>query len=559
MVGDMRRFAWVWSVIALCAVLGIAAMTVMTRHVMRLEQETRTARLRADHADKVRLALWRMETEANAMLLLENTRGTSGFLQVTADQKPEYVRQYFQIEAGAVRVMESADKEDADRLQSILMSPNLSAATAMNNCQAVHAVANAWVANSVAWGPPVVAAEPVQQMQQIEKGKRQEAVERTYNSIKSPNISQSTPIDGSSLMMIAGNHRALWLGEELFLVRQVLGANLPTMQGVWLRTDVLKKRLLDVARDLFPQADLAAISQEGTSGSDAMALVSLPWRLEVKEVIDVSPIYHSPAMTAMRFAWGGLALAFVAGSVLVIGLVRLSERRAAFVSSVTHELRTPLTTFQLYTELLANGMVRDEGKRQSYFETLQRESDRLGHLVENVLAFAQVERGSARGGVRSMEWREFWPSIIERMKTRLEQAGLTLTLVMEPQAQDRTWRVDPAALEHILLNLADNAVKYAQPREKDEVVLTCRNDGRGWEISLRDYGPGIAMGERRKIFRAFHKSAQAAAMSKPGVGLGLSLSKRLAKSMGAELLYREAEGGGACFVLRGGALKGPSH
>lgn len=552
----MKRFAWVWILIVSCAVLGIAAMAVMTRHVMRLEQETRTARLRAEHADNVRLALWRMETEANAVLLLENTRGTAEFLQAAPGQKPDYVRQYFQLESGSVSVMEGAGKEDVDRLEKIMFSPSVSAVTGMSNCQAVHTVANAWMANSTAWGQTTALQTPaleeqVQQMQVLEKSKRLEVVERSYNSIKSPNIAQNATIPGGPEIMIAGNHRPLWLEGELFLVRQVLGANRPTMQGVWLRTDILKQRLLDAARDLFPQANLVALPHGEASKNDAMALVSLPWRLEVKEVMDDSPILHSPAMTAMRFAWGGLALAFVAGSVLVIGLVRLSERRAAFVSSVTHELRTPLTTFQLYTELLANGMVRDEGKRQHYFETLQRESDRLGHLVENVLAFAQVERGSARGGVRTITWSELWPTILERMKTRLEQAGLHLTVVMEPQEADIALRMDPAALEHILLNLVDNAVKYAQPRTKDEVVLTCRCDRKGWEISLRDYGPGIVVRERKKIFRAFHKSAQAAAMSQPGVGLGLSLSKRLAKSMGAELLYREAEGGGACFVLRG--------
>jgi K+-sensing histidine kinase KdpD len=169
--------------------------------------------------------------------------------------------------------------------------------------------------------------------------------------------------------------------------------------------------------------------------------------------------------------------------------------------------------------------------------------------VENVLAFAQVERGSARGGHCLIKWSELWPPILQRMKARLESAGMELQ--MDMQSDDAEVRMDPAALEHILMNLVDNAIKYATPRQQDAVVLTCRSDAKGWEISLRDYGPGIVMSERRKIFRAFHKSAQAAALSKPGVGLGLSLSKRLAKSLGASLSYQAAEGGGARFVLRG--------
>jgi len=300
-----------------------------------------------------------------------------------------------------------------------------------------------------------------------------------------------------------------------------------------------------VPTPLLPVTDGANLASSG----DALALVSLPWKLQVNDPLDLTPIHHSPAMTALRFAWVGLTIAFVAGSVLVIGLMRLSERRATFVSAVTHELRTPLTTFQLYSDMLASGMVREESKRQGYFETLRREADRLGHLVENVLAFAQVERGSARGGAREIVWQQIWPPIIERMKTRLEQAGLQLKVVMENCDPERVVRIDVAALEHILLNLTDNAAKYAQPHTLPEVVFCCGANEKNWEISFRDFGPGIAAGDRRKIFHAFHKSAQAAALSKPGVGLGLSLSKRLAKSMGAELGYRDGEGGGACFVL----------
>lgn len=556
----MKRHAWIWVVIVLSAALGVVAMTEMTRHVMRLEQESRAARLRAEHAEKVRLALWRMESEANALLLLENTQPTVGFLQLPVKDQPSYVRQYFELQGSALRCTDEALPDDRASLDGIMKSPSAVAASPLiSNCRAVHQVASAWMANGYQFPNANTVAPSEQMAQQIERSKRQEIVERSVNTLKTPNISQTLSIPGSQEpTLIAGNYRPLWLEGELFLVRQVLGAAQPTMQGVWLHKDVMEQRLLGVTRDLFADAKLVALPTGAAVASDHMALVSLPWRLDVSEVLDHSPILHSPAMMALRYAWVGLAVAFVAGTVLILGLVRLSERRAAFVSSVTHELRTPLTTFQLYTELLANGMVRDEAKRQRYYETLHHEAARLGHLVENVLAFAQVERGSARGGVRYIAWHDLWPPILERMKARLAPAGLSLRVVIEPEETDRNLRIDPAALEHILLNLADNAVKYAQPRTKEEVVLTCRCLCKDWEISLRDYGPGIALREQKKIFRSFHKSAQAAAMSKPGVGLGLSLSKRLAKSMDATLVYRDAEGGGACFVLRGSIRGGVS-
>ena len=96
---------------------------------------------------------------------------------------------------------------------------------------------------------------------------------------------------------------------------------------------------------------------------------------------------------ALLIGWGGAFLAVAAAAALLHGVMTLSERRAAFVSSVTHELRTPLTTFRMYAEMLANGMVPDAARRQEYYETLQRESERLTLLVENVLAYARLERG----------------------------------------------------------------------------------------------------------------------------------------------------------------------
>lgn len=537
-------------------------MSVMTRHVMRLEHETRAARLHAEQAEKMRLALWRMESEANALLLLENTRGTKDFLRINQEQIPDHVRVYFQMDhAGKLQCMDGATDADQKQLQVIMKSPSASAAGTNDlvMCQA----ASGWVANSAKWESSLATNDSAEISQVAEKGKRVESYNRTMSQMKMGNIeTRPAAVDQPETTWIAGNYRPLWLDGELFLVRALLGAGGNSMQGVWLRTDDLKLRLLGLTNDLFDDAELVptetALSSVVLPASEnlaealpgeALALVSLPWKLQVSEEIDPTPIHHSPAMTALRFAWVGLTIAFAAGLVLVIGLMRLSERRATFVSSVTHELRTPLTTFQLYSDMLASGMVRDESKRQGYFETLRREADRLGHLVENVLAFAQVERGSARGGVREIAWQQIWPSIIERMKTRLEHAGLQLKVVMENSDPERVVRIDVAALEHILLNLTDNAAKYAQPHTLPEVVFSCRAHEKGWEICLRDFGPGIAASDRRKIFRAFHKSAQAAALSKPGVGLGLSLSKRLAKSMGADLSYRDGEAGGACFVL----------
>ena len=96
----------------------------------------------------------------------------------------------------------------------------------------------------------------------------------------------------------------------------------------------------------------------------------------------------SPIFLSLGIAWACVLLAATAVAGLLAGVMRLSARRASFVSAVTHELRTPLTTFQMYAEMLADGMVPEESKQKEYLATLRAEAGRLIHLVENVLAYA---------------------------------------------------------------------------------------------------------------------------------------------------------------------------
>ena len=140
-----------------------------------------------------------------------------------------------------------------------------------------------------------------------------------------------------------------------------------------------------------------------------------------------------------------VVLAVLATSLLVRGIMRLSERRASFVSAVTHELRTPLTTFRLYSDMLESGAVKEE-KRGHYLSVLSREADRLSHLVENVLAFSRIERGNARSKVEETPVGELLERSRERFEARLATAGLTLDI----ETSDSTHvRADTAAVEHI--------------------------------------------------------------------------------------------------------------
>src|SRR6185436_17836640 len=155
---------------------------------------------------------------------------------------------------------------------------------------------------------------------------------------------------------------------------------------------------------------------------------------------------------------------------LLYGAVSLSERRGAFVSAVTHELRTPRTTFKMYSEMLADGMVTDEEKRKQYLGTLCSEANRLSHLVENVLAYARLERGSARRRVERVKLGALVERILPRLHERAERSEMKLVVDADDAALATIVHVDAAAVEQILFNLVDNACKYAAPSSVDRTI-----------------------------------------------------------------------------------------
>jgi signal transduction histidine kinase len=205
----------------------------------------------------------------------------------------------------------------------------------------------------------------------------------------------------------------------------------------------------------------------------------------------------------------------------------------------------------MYTELLAEGLVTDAARRQQYYELLHLEARRLGHLVENVLAYARLEGGRSGARVETITAAALFERVKPRLEQRTAQAGIPLAFAAAPGDLARAVRVDVAAVEQILFNLVDNACKYAVPRGASAIRIEMGSPAPGPRLTyLRvcDDGPGVPSHEARRLFRPFHKSASDAAHSAPGVGLGLAFSRRLARVMGGDLRLENAAAG-ACFVL----------
>jgi signal transduction histidine kinase len=340
----------------------------------------------------------------------------------------------------------------------------------------------------------------------------------------------------------------LWLDDRLLLARRFTAGNRQYIQGCLLDWPAIKTSLLEGIDDLLPRADLEP-ALAGANGDQSRMLAALPVRLLPGASTNGVASATSPMMLSLLVAWICVTVAGAAVAVLLWGVMRLSRRRAAFVSAVTHELRTPLTTFQMYAEMLADGMVPDVEQQHRYLGTLRNEAIRLTHLVENVLAYARLERGRTAGRIEPVELADLIAGVKARLLAHAEQSGMTLVVEGVEQHGAASVLANRSAVEQVLFNLVDNACKYAGAAPDMRIHLIVGSHGRLATIAVADHGPGPSAATRRRLFHSFSKSAEEAAVSAPGIGLGLALSRRLARDMGGDLRLDQNAESGARFIL----------
>jgi signal transduction histidine kinase len=367
--------------------------------------------------------------------------------------------------------------------------------------------------------------------------------QRPFNGMSDSLLRPMGPTDVNGVLMTP-----LWAGADLILARRIVVSGQEYVQGCLLDWPAIREWLLQDIGDLLPAAALEPVRTE-LSETETRRLASLPVRLIPGLLAPNPDTSPSPVRLILAIAWMCVLLAAAAVAALLWGVLRLSDRRAAFVSAVTHELRTPLTTFHMYTEMLTEGMVPDAGQQQHYLHTLRIEASRLSHLVENVLSYARLERGRANGRIEDIRLRDLVARNHGRLADRARQAGMDLVVEGNDDAFASVVRANPSAVEQILFNLVDNACKYAVAGPDKRIHLAAARQGDRAQLGVRDHGPGIARPASRRLFRPFSKSAHEAANTAPGVGLGLALSRRLARDMGGRLDLDQQNRDGASFVL----------
>jgi signal transduction histidine kinase len=228
---------------------------------------------------------------------------------------------------------------------------------------------------------------------------------------------------------------------------------------------------------------------------------------------------------------GGFLLLYRLGA----GAIALGQQQQDFVSAVSHELKTPLTSIRMYGEMLREGWA-DEARKKSYYDFIFNESERLSRLINNVLHLARMKRNEQKPSLEDTTLENLLTDLRPKLESQLENAGFKLELNCTKSALAAKLRIDSDWLTQILINLVDNAIKFSANAENKIVQLTIRmQQNKSMQISVRDFGPGVAKDQMKKIFKLFYRSENELTRETVGTGIGLALVHQLVTGMGGEV------------------------
>jgi signal transduction histidine kinase len=358
-------------------------------------------------------------------------------------------------------------------------------------------------------------------------------------SVRNPDPSREPPIEIEYTPM-----RLVRLGDALFFVRTVSDGGDSFLQAVLLDDAHLEgvwlPRLVDRFVLSHPPAHLA---------SDAAGCALFRPLARVSRTLGVC--VEPAALGQGRGSFlTSIEQALVLGLAAIVGLALLAVHRAAqreaelsrqksqFVSAVSHELRTPLTTIRMHAEMLADELV-DEARRPRVHEELVSETVRLSRLVENVLEASRLEEGRRPVRPRTADLRAHVARVVEDVARFARGKGFELGGPDAEGASDAPVEIafDAGAIEQVVVNLIDNAIKYAGDGERRiEIAVEPTPDGA--RIVVRDSGPGIPESELGRVFERFHRVERPEQAHQPGTGLGLSIVRELVQAHGGRVRLR---------------------
>jgi two-component system phosphate regulon sensor histidine kinase PhoR len=238
---------------------------------------------------------------------------------------------------------------------------------------------------------------------------------------------------------------------------------------------------------------------------------------------------------------GGLLFVFVD----VTELRRLESLRRDFVANASHELRTPIAAVRSATETLRTGALDDRLAASRFVDIIERNAVRLQSLVEDMLELSKLESNEFKLKRERVELQRVVPIVLALFRERAEKKGVRL--VAELPAALPPIEGDPRALEHVLSNLVDNAVKYCPAGTR--ILVGATEDDARVRLVVSDTGPGIAAEHLSRVFERFYRVDAGRSRELGGTGLGLSIVKHMVEAMRGKVSVESTVGGGSTFSV----------
>jgi two-component system, OmpR family, phosphate regulon sensor histidine kinase PhoR len=237
------------------------------------------------------------------------------------------------------------------------------------------------------------------------------------------------------------------------------------------------------------------------------------------------------------------------GSIIVFHdltrLKQLESTRQEFVANVSHELRTPLSLIKGFIETLLDGAKSDPELATRFLRTIEKHTDRLTYLIEDLLTISRLESGQIVMNLHQVDLREEVTHVIEDLQSRAANKNTTLQNNLPADLQARA---DTDRLQQVLFNLVENAIKYG--RADGTVTIGGQLNANGKvELHVTDDGPGIPPEARERIFERFYRVDRARSRDTGGTGLGLAIVKHIVQAHGGEVWVTSELGQGATFFF----------
>jgi two-component system OmpR family sensor kinase len=216
------------------------------------------------------------------------------------------------------------------------------------------------------------------------------------------------------------------------------------------------------------------------------------------------------------------------------------ERLRNFLADASHELRTPLASIRGYAELFRMGAAAEPGETAKAMRRIEDEAERMGVLVEDLLALARLDEAPARER-RLVDVAQLASDAVQDARATAPERSISLA------AERAELLADPLQLQQVLANLLRNALVHTPVGSSVEVAVGERSGTVA--ISVRDHGPGVPLAARERLFERFWRAEPGRERGRAGAGLGLAIASAIVEAHRGRISVQDAPGGGALFLV----------